>query len=99
MSDKWILRDRELVPATLMEWAMWFENTSNRRVANDSEGDVRVSTMFLGTEHGYTPDGAPLVFETEVIGGEHDYYQERYATYDEAEAGHARICAMVGITP
>jgi len=30
-----------------------------------------------------------------VFGGEHDEYQERYHTYDEAEEGHKRICDMV----
>jgi hypothetical protein len=30
-----------------------------------------------------------------VFGGEHDGYQERYHTYDEAEEGHKRICDMV----
>jgi hypothetical protein len=30
-----------------------------------------------------------------VFGGEHDEYQERYHTYDEAEEGHKIICEMV----
>jgi hypothetical protein len=46
-----------------------------------------VSTVFLGLDHQWG-DGPPLVFETMIFGGEHDQYQERYSTWDEAEAGH-----------
>ena len=46
-----------------------------------------VSTVFLGLDHAFD-GGTPLLFETMIFGGEHDEYQERYATWDEAEAGH-----------
>lgn len=49
----------------------------------------RVSTVFLQLDHAYD-GGKPLVFETMVFGGPHDGDQERYSTWDEAEAGHAR---------
>lgn len=57
-----------------------------------------VSTVFLSMDHslgGLIGDGSPVLFETMVFGGEHDEYQERYHTYDEAEEGHKRICEMV----
>lgn len=49
-------------------------------------GKVGVSTVLLQFDHG-RPD-KPLYFETMVFGGRHDEYQRRYATREEAEAGH-----------
>lgn len=57
-----------------------------------TETVVHVSTVFLSLDHAYhvgTEKGPPLLFETMVFGlpdgGE---YQERYSTWEEAEAGH-----------
>ena len=64
----------------------------------DKIGALDVSTVFLSMDHGLAGrigDGTPVLFETMVFGGEHDGYQERYHTYDEAEEGHKRICEMV----
>ena len=70
----------------LMEWAKDFE-TSDRRVAKDTIDDVKVSTVFLGLDHNFGGD-TPILFETMIFGGEHAEYQDRYATWDEAVAGH-----------
>ncbi len=48
---------------------------------------VYISTVFLAIDHSFG-DGPPLLFETMVFGGELDQSQERYSTWDEAEAGH-----------
>ena len=61
-------------------------------------GQSKISTVFLSMDHGLSGligDGTPVLFETMVFGGEHDDYQERYHTYDEAEEGHKRIVEMV----
>lgn len=50
----------------------------------------RVSTVFLALDHRFSGDGPPIVFETMVFGGPFDQEQERYCTWVEAEAGHAR---------
>lgn len=77
----------------IMEWAKWY-STANRHVKNDMlPGDIHVSTVFLGIDHGY--NGEVLLFETMIFGGEHDHYQERYATWEEAEAGHQRAIELV----
>jgi hypothetical protein len=55
---------------------------------------VFVSTVFLGLDHGWDSD-VPIVFETMIFGGERDQECERYATWEEAKAGHARIVAEV----
>jgi hypothetical protein len=57
------------------------------RVADDTLGAVRVSTVFLGLDHRWG-DGPPLLFETMVFGGPLNGNQERYSTWDAAAEGH-----------
>jgi hypothetical protein len=76
-----------------MEWGRFYEEVSNRRVAETKRGDVRVSTVFLGLDHSFG-DGPPLIFETMIFGGEHDEWIDRCSTYDEAEAMHERAVRL-----
>ncbi len=79
----------------VLEWAFWFENAKEEcKVAFDTVGDADISTVFLGLDHNYF-GGVPILFETMIFGGEYDQYQERYHTWDEAEAGHKRNVEMV----
>jgi len=71
---------------------------AERRVARDEVGDSDVSTVFLQLDHSFTGRPPPLVFETMVFGGPLDGECERYATWDEAEMGHARMIARVRST-
>lgn len=78
----------------LLKWAKWFE-CGNRSLKRDTVFDgVDVSTVFLGLDHGFN-GGAPVLWETMVFGGEHDEYQERYNTKEQALEGHERIIDMV----
>lgn len=104
MTDKYILDGKKAVPCEdLMEWGGWFE-TADRHVAQDMVGDVRVSTVFLGLDHSFGrllhEDAPPLLFETMIFGGDHDQYQDRCSTWEQAEAMHAEALALVrkGIT-
>lgn len=97
MSAKYILNEHG-EPARcddLYAWSEWFEQSdAERRIARDEVGDdVKVSTVFLGLDHSFG-NAAPMLFETMIFGGPHDDYQERYATRDEAVAGHARAVAL-----
>jgi hypothetical protein len=87
----YILNGREIVPADLMTWAAFFEDFGKRVVAKTKVGDAEVSTVFLGTDHRFRADGPPVLFETMVFDGPLDGEQERYCTYDEAEAGHRQM--------
>jgi hypothetical protein len=59
------------------------------------KGDnVSVSTVFLSLDHGWNSD-VPIVFETMIFGCERDEDCERYATWEDAKAGHARIVEEV----
>lgn len=75
----------------LIEWAKWFEGSD--RVVKQTllwPGIVRISTVFLGIDHGFSKDAKPVLFETMVFGGVNDQYQRRYCTYTEAFAGHKK---------
>lgn len=79
----------------LLCWAreVWGDD-ANRRVAfTEVSPGVTVSTVFLGLDHNFGRRGPPLVFETMVFDdyGGGDCF--RWATWDEAEAGHYRAVA------
>lgn len=81
------------VPATAEEAALAFVEPGSRRVAaTDVSPDVWVSTVFLCIDHRYSGVGPPILFETMIFGdcfNDQQEYQERYCTWEEAEAGHA----------
>lgn len=56
MSALYILDDEGRVrPASdTITWAKWFE-THPRHVADETVGESRVSTVFLGIDHGFAP--------------------------------------------
>jgi hypothetical protein len=58
---------------------------------------IMVSTVFLGLDHSYSEEGPPILFETMVFNGPLHDEMERYATYDEAEAGHAIMIERVRV--
>jgi hypothetical protein len=92
MSDHYILEGRTPVETDLMTWARWFEK-GDRHVAKKERDGVCVSTVFLGLNHRYG-DGPPLIFETMIFGGEHDQWQERCSTWEQAEAMHTEACKL-----
>lgn len=93
--EHYVLKGREIVPATLMEWGAMLEDPDSKRVAETitAKGD-RISTVFLGIDHGLGGNEKPVLFETMVFknGSGSEIYQERYCTYEEAEDGHKRAC-------
>lgn len=73
----------------VLEWARWFEN-AQRHVADDTVEGYRVSTVFLGLDHGFRHRGPPVVFETMIFTPDGEIEgMDRYCTWEEAEAGHA----------
>jgi hypothetical protein len=84
-----------------LEWARWFE-TADRIVRREHVDHWRISTVFLGLDHNFSGDGPPLLFETMVFDlrakglskGE-SHWMARYATRDEALAGHAHMTAYL----
>ena len=91
MSDTYILDGHEPVPCDIETWGRWFKG-ADRHVAETMQGDVRVSTVFLGLDHGF--GGRRELFETMLFVNGADQGVERYSTWDEAEAGHKRWVAQ-----
>ena len=56
--------------------------------------DIRVSTVFLGFDHAWIGQPGPVLWETMIFGGEHDQYQERYTSHEDALAGHERAVEL-----
>ena len=91
--DKYILKDKKIVPVDLMTWTRWFE-TANRHVAKTTLKDGKwISTVFLGLDHNFGV-GKPLLFETMVFKSKDNFNEldiARYSTWEEAEKGHQRM--------
>jgi len=104
-TEYYIIKDKKIVVAKdVHEWAMFFEKTKNRRVANNILLDgTTVSTVFIGIDHGFFHDDLPVLFETMVFpwppgiadifskepNNEHEMC--RYYIWEEAEKGHKEI--------
>jgi hypothetical protein len=74
----------------------WFERPENRLVKRDElPNSVSVSTVFLGPDHNFVGRGPPVLWETMIVGGKHDGYQERYTGRAAALKGHAVAVALV----
>lgn len=96
--------DRNPVPmgtshAEMIEWARWCDIEENRRVGDTVIGwnGEHVSTIFTGIDLRLF-EGKPVLFETRVFGGPLDGHTWRYATWNDAETGHAeavKICQTV----
>jgi hypothetical protein len=85
--------DRTGKPLNLQEWGRLMEDVEYKRVAEAHIGPLWVSTVWLGSNHRFG-EGTPLIFETMVFPQEGDWNEEiceRYATEEEALAGHQRI--------
>lgn len=93
-SRHYILDGHTPVPVDLMTWAAWLdEDRAKRRVAESHVGWFHISTVFIGLDHRFLGDGAPILFET-MIFGDDEKYQTRCCTWDEAERMHAVAIAV-----
>jgi hypothetical protein len=90
----------------LLDWARWMETHDEQRcLARDRIGNVTVSTVFLGLDHGLRflrreagfDEAAykPILWETMMFGGQHDQFQNRYTSREDALLGHRKIVQML----
>lgn len=84
----------------VLEWGRWF-GSADRVVAQtyfgkDKPEEIQVSTVFLGLDYSYGK-GKPILFETMIFGGEHDQYQDRCSTWDQAIEMHDKAIKLVNI--
>lgn len=93
----WYILDEKNKPveANITEYVEWEKlNPTKRIIKQESIGDARVSTVFLGLDHSFDI-GIPVLWETMIFGGEHDQYQARYTSYDDAVEGHEAALALI----
>jgi hypothetical protein len=103
--------DRNGVPITMREWGDHGRDLAYKRVAEDQIGDYWVSTVWVGLDMGFhfghTAPGEtyqPIIFETMVFlrpdvtdDLSMDMDQWRYATEEQARAGHEAVCAEIRV--
>lgn len=99
MSRFYILEGKEPKPVDdVITWGTWFEVNTESRIVKRTEledGEVIISTVFLGSDHNYYRGGPPLLFETLIFGGVRDGEMERYPTWEDAEEGHDHMVRLV----
>jgi len=93
----------------VLTWGRFYEDMSQRRVGETLTEFHWVSTIFLGIDHNFSFKGPPILFETmiferqehitKIFGKERFVHEElggeRYCTWDEAKAGHAKLVMEV----
>lgn len=86
--------DRYGKEITLEEWAIKHNDWNYKRVKQTDIGDIKISTVWLGLDHGFETNG-PLIFETMVFGlpQEEGEPQIRYKTLQGAAQGHDAMVA------
>lgn len=77
------------------EWGRLFADNETRIVAQETVLGVMISTVFLGLDHNWSGKGPPIVFESMVFLPGEGEIQRRYATWDEALAGHMELSNQV----
>lgn len=95
MVGYYILNDKgEVESTTIDQWGIWMNNPNNVIIKQEYIGNAFISTVFLGISYGVVM-GKPLFYETMIFGGEHDSYQVKYTSKEEALEGHKKAVALV----
>lgn len=96
MSKWYILSvDNKPVAVSITEAVQWMEDNPERKaVKQDHIDDKFVSTVFLGLDHSWN-NKELILWETMIFGGEHDQYQERYSSYEDALEGHQKAINLI----
>lgn len=86
--------DRQRQPISVLEWGEKFEDPDYKFLGDDTIGDCRIATIWVGHElsHGRLFGPAPelsCIFETMAFPSQMMW---RYSTEAEACEGHARAC-------
>jgi hypothetical protein len=104
MSVKWYDRQGNVI--SMERWSELHVDESYLRVAQDTIGPYWISTVWLGLDHGFMRGGPPIIFETMVFANDEvrgdapllEFDMDRYATEEEAKAGHDAMCLLVRAT-
>lgn len=97
--NMYILNDKDepVRVSGVMQWAYWkAANRERLQIALDQFDNIGISTVFLGLDHsiGFGP---PQLYETMIFGGEHNRYQTRCSTREQALEMHRDAVRLVKI--
>lgn len=101
-SIKWYYLDRKgniRVTRRVILHSIWWSKAIKESliyIADTRNKKMRISTVFLTTNHNFYDKEPPFLYETMVFGGKNDLFQDRYVTKKEAIRGHIRTVAKVG---
>jgi hypothetical protein len=84
-----------VIEPDILVWAKWFESATNRVLALSHVGPIRISTVFLGTDHSFSGTGPAVLYATMTFGEPADSLQRRYISREAALLGHADVVAEV----
>lgn len=87
--------NRAAEPITFRQYGELHKKDDYTIIARTEYNDIAVSTVWQGHDHSLGLSGPPIIFETMIFGGlrSHEYW--RYATEDQAKAGHAEVCSVI----
>ncbi len=97
MSRWYILnKNNKPIPKPALDASAWLQKNDHRRIVKqDQVGDIFISTVFLGLDHAWDKAQGPILWETMIFGGEHDEYQERYTSHEDALEGHEKALTLI----
>jgi hypothetical protein len=93
----WYILDENNKPirSNIVDCGEWLEKNPERKVVKQEYvDDIWVSTVFLGLDHAWDSD-IPVLWETMIFGGEHDQYQDRYTSVEDALEGHKLALTLI----
>ena len=93
----WYILDENNIPviANINAYVDWEEAYPEKRaVKQERVGKIFISTVFLGLDHAWDSD-IPVLWETMIFGGEHDQYQDRYTSHEDALEGHKLALTLI----
>ena len=94
----WYILDENNKPVKstgIQEYSDWEKaNQDKKYLKQEFVDDIHVSTVFLGLDHGWDSD-ILVLWETMIFGGEHDQYQDRYTSVEDALEGHQTALNLV----
>ena len=88
--------NKPVVATSVIEAAEWLDKNPERKAVKQENigDDIYVSTVFLGLDHACNSN-IPVLWETMIFGGEHDQYQERYTSCEDALEGHQTALNLI----
>jgi len=91
------------------QWAAYMEedpDENGRRCGHTEwakfDKPTRLSTIFLGLDHNFAPNGLPLLWEScffygEFTPGQYSRVLNRYSSLEQAKTGHEELVAMIDL--